>query len=242
MYNVFQLEFIAPTKINASVYVTYNGIKVRYGKHIYIKAKHTITYGLIDSTKDKRNKEMHPYDIEKRTDDLRNTVDFIEKPPKTMQIKINNKSHNISTNEDIYAIGVIEHYFERTDPIKIKTSSNKYRNYIHEYSFSFARDFINNKTKKYDLTDMIIKVKKHKVKSFKTDRLLSLKTINDLINIIRATYRFNKYEPNPAKEIQLEVPQNERLRYLTPEEVQKLLETIDQKPKMKKRNWQNFLL
>ncbi len=77
--------------------------------------------------------------------------------------------------------------------------------------------------------------KKLKEISFKTGRVLSPKTVNDLINIIRATYRFNKVEPNPAKDISLEVTNNERLRYLEEEEIKLLLKTIDEHPKMRKK-------
>ena len=89
-----------------------------------------------------------------------------------------------------------------------------------------------------DITDDDIKkllaIKKKEV-SFKTGRLYSPKTINDLLNIISVIYNYNKVSPNPAKDIKRDRTDDARERYLSEEEIALLLTAIEEHPRMKKK-------
>ncbi len=76
---------------------------------------------------------------------------------------------------------------------------------------------------------------KKKEVSFKTGRVYSPKTINDLVNLISVTYNYNKISPNPAKDVKRDSTNDARERYLNEEEIALLLKTIDEHPKMRKK-------
>ena len=76
---------------------------------------------------------------------------------------------------------------------------------------------------------------KKKEVSFKTGRVYSPKTINDLVNLISAIYNYNKISPNPAKDVKRDSTNDARERYLNEEEIALLLKTIDEHPKMRKK-------
>jgi integrase len=76
---------------------------------------------------------------------------------------------------------------------------------------------------------------KKKEISFKTGRVYAPKTINDLVNIISVIYNYNKISPNPAKDIKRDTTNDARERYLSEEEIALLLKTIDEHPKLRKR-------
>jgi len=76
---------------------------------------------------------------------------------------------------------------------------------------------------------------KKKEISFKTGRVYAPKTINDLVNIISVVYNYNKISPNPAKDIKRDSTNDARERYLNEEEIALLLKTIDEHPKLRKR-------
>ena len=76
---------------------------------------------------------------------------------------------------------------------------------------------------------------KKKEISFKTGRVYAPKTINDLVNIISVVYNYNQISPNPAKDIKRDSTNDARERYLNEEEIALLLKTIDEHPKLRKR-------
>lgn len=78
-------------------------------------------------------------------------------------------------------------------------------------------------------------LRKKKEVSFKTGRTYAPKTINDLVNLISVIYNYNKISPNPAQEIKRDNTNDARERYLNEEEISLLLKTIDEHPKMKKK-------
>ncbi len=79
-----------------------------------------------------------------------------------------------------------------------------------------------------------VATKKREV-SFKTGRVYAPKTINDLVNIISVIYNYNKISPNPAKDVKRDNTNDARERYLNEDEIALLLKTIDEHPKMKKK-------
>ena len=79
-----------------------------------------------------------------------------------------------------------------------------------------------------------VAIKKKEI-SFKTGRVYAPKTINDLVNLISVVYNYNKISPNPAKDVKRDSTNDARERYLNEEEIALLLKTIDEHPKMKKK-------
>jgi integrase len=76
---------------------------------------------------------------------------------------------------------------------------------------------------------------KKKEVSFKTGRAYAPKTINDLVNIISVIYNYNNISPNPAHDVKRDTTNDARERYLNEEEIALLLKTIDEHPKLMKR-------
>jgi len=81
----------------------------------------------------------------------------------------------------------------------------------------------------------LVAIKKKEV-SFKTGRVYSPKTINDLVNIISVIYNYNKITPNPAQDVKRDKTDDARERYLNEKEIALLLKTIDEHPKLRKKD------
>lgn len=77
---------------------------------------------------------------------------------------------------------------------------------------------------------------KKKEVSFKTGRTYAPKTINDLVNIISVVYNYNKISPNPAQDIKRDNTNDARERYLNEREIALLFKTIEEHPKMRKKD------
>ena len=110
-----------------------------------------------------------------------------------------------------------------------RNTKGRYNNHI--------KSLLGNKFMEEITTEDIKKLvaAKKKEVSFKTGRVYSPKTINDLVNIISVTYNFNKISPNPAKDVKRDRTDDARERYLNEEEIALLLKTIDEHPTMRKK-------
>ncbi len=84
-----------------------------------------------------------------------------------------------------------------------------------------------------DIKKLVANMKKEV--SFKTGRPYAPKTINDILNLISVIYNYNKITPNPTKEVKRDTTNDARERYLNEEEIALLLKTIDEHPKLRKR-------
>lgn len=104
--------------------------------------------------------------------------------------------------------------------------------YVNHIKSVFGNEYMEEIT-----TDDIKKFVNEKKKevSFKTGRHYAPKTINDLVNIISVIYNYNKVSPNPAQDIKRDTTNDARERYLSEDEIALLLKTIDEHPKMRKK-------
>jgi len=110
-----------------------------------------------------------------------------------------------------------------------RNTKGRYANHI--------RSMLGNEYMDEISTDDIKKLvaSKRKEISFKTGRPYAPKTINDIVNIISVIFNYNKISPNPAQGVKRDTTNDARERYLNEEEISLLLKTIDEHPKMRKK-------
>jgi len=153
--------------------------------------------------------------------------------------KVRNEKHSISRmgekspmykKPQLTLNDAFDKYMEEIDGKgDTRNTKGRYENHIMPiFGNEFMEDITTEDIKKF------VTAKKKEV-SFKTGRVYAPKTINDLVNIISVIYNYNKISPNPAKDVKRDRTNDARERYLNEEEIVLLLKTIDEHPKMRKK-------
>ena len=153
-------------------------------------------------------------------------------------LKVRNEKHSISRMGDkspLYKEPVLTLNDIATNYFESKANKKDTRNNKNRYMNHIAEPFGNTLVTEITTEDLEAFVRaKQKEVSFKTGRPYSPKTINDLINLISVMYNLAKL-PNPARDVKRDNTDDARERYLTEDEIALLLKTIDEHPRMRKK-------